>query len=335
MFAFSKAPAQQLSTLKPGPYKVGFRAIHQFDGQGRPLAIGVWYPAASTGKGMALKDYIIAGSLSAEAADSVSTNEFKRILELPFLYHLDKVPADVYRGLISMPLRGFKNAAMRKGKFPLIITLAAPDAYPVTFEYFASHGFVVASIVNKYDDVQNDSLIWTKPTNDLAYLLKYMTGQAYVDTNRIAAFGHGGGIQPAFYLAMRTPKIKLLVNLDGGVFSDRSKTTLSPDYKPAQLRASLLYISTQAQKGYDDPRQWNILRNSRFKVLVRSEEVRHHDFTMWGILVAEGLHQRGESAKIVEDVFANVHTMILQFLNKGKLAESGVDQNYFEYSAAD
>ena len=283
---------------------------------------------------MTLKDYIVTRALAKDVADTACIREFKKVLELPFLYHLDKVPDDQYVKVLAMPLRAGKNAAAVSKKFPLVIASASPDNYAVTFEYLASNGFVVASITAKDEQAPNDTLLWPKPTDRLAYLLKYMIGQPNVDTTRVAAFGHGGGIQPAFYLAMRTDKVKLLINLDGGVFGDRSKTTLSPDYRPSMLKIPMLHIITRSQEKEDNPLQWKVLSNPRYRLVIRSDEVLHHDFTMWGITVARVLHKRGAPTKIVEEVYSNVHSVMIYFLKQKKLDASAINSSLFNYSIA-
>ncbi len=332
LLASGKTFARQLNNLKAGPYKVGFRSILRPDGQGKPLLICLWYPASAGGEKMTLKNYIVAGALSKDVADTASTNGFKRVLELPFLFHLDKVPDDQYAKVLAMPLKAGQNAVPIKKRFPLVIASASPGNYPVTFEYLASNGFVVASITAKVEEAPNDTLLWPKPTDRLEYLLNYMIGQPDIDTTRVAAFGHGGGIQPAFYLAMRTTRVKLLINMDGGVFGDRSKTTLSPDYKPAMLKVPMLHIITVSQQKEDNARQLKVLSNPIYRVVIRSDEVQHHDFTMWGVVVAEALHKRGASTKIVEEVYSNIHSIILYFLEEKKLDTPAINSSLFDYS---
>jgi len=323
--------AQPLNALKCGPYKVGLTLQLQTGRDGKALLICVWYPSDGNGKKINLKDYIVARALSKDMADTVSTNYFKRILELPFFYHLDKLPDDEYNKVLSMPLNAHKNALPVHKKFPLVIAPASPENYTATFEYLASNGFVVASVNAKYEDVANDTLRWIKPTNNLEDLLKYMIRQKNVDTARIAAFGHGGGIQAAFYLAMRTDKIKLLINLDGGVFGERSKTTLSPDYKPAMLRIPMLHLITPFEEKEDSPAQWNAISNPRYKVVIKSDSIVHHDFLMAGVVVANGLHKRGPSTELVQDVFSNVNHIMLYFLENKNIGSEIVDKQYFNY----
>lgn len=329
---FGKASAQQLNNLKAGPYKVGFKTILQSGPHSKPLLISLWYPASTDGAKMTLKDYIEAGALSKDDTDEKSLKDFKEVLELPFLYHLDKVPDDQYAQVLSMPFKAGRDAAPVNKKFPVVIAFASPDNYPVTFEYLASHGFVVAAMSAKYGQPPSDSLLYVKATDGLEYMLNYMIKQPNVDTGRVAAIGHGWGIQAPFYLAMRTDKVKLLVNLDGGVFSDRSKTTLSPDYKPAMLKATMLHIVAGSQQKEDNPENWKALSNPRYRVAIKSDDVRHHDFTMWGIVVAEALHKRGESTKVVEETFAGVNEVILRFLQDKKLDAAAVNSDLFDYS---
>jgi len=56
----------------------------------------------------------------------------------------------------------------------------------------------------------------------------------------------------------------------------------------------MLHIITQSQAKEDDRSEFNVLSNPRYRVIINSDSVRHHDFTVWGRVVANGLHKRGE-----------------------------------------
>jgi len=251
------------NNLKYGKYNVGFQTIRLKGKNEYPLLISLWYPATAGGAKICLRDYIIAGALTTDIADTVSIHQFRRVLELPFLFHLDKIPDADFEKLLSTQFKACKDASIQKQKFPLLIVQATSDNYIEMFEFLASHGFIVAGITTSWKDQQNDTLLYVNATNILEELLNFMVKQSYVDTSRIAGFGHGGGIQPAFYLAMRTLRIKLLVNLDGGVFGPRSKTTLSPDYAPSRLKIPMLHIITQSQRKEDNEVEFNALSNPR------------------------------------------------------------------------
>ncbi|MEJ0029476.1 MAG: hypothetical protein WDO15_03530 [Bacteroidota bacterium] len=75
-------------------------------------------------------------------------------------------------------------------------------------------------------------------------MLNYVSKFKNVDQDKLMALGFGGGIQSAFYLTMKSDKIKALVNLEGGVFSHDQKQKKSPDYNPSMMRTPMLHIVT-------------------------------------------------------------------------------------------
>ncbi len=281
---------------------------------------------------MTLRDYIIESKETPTVPDTTALNDCKHVLELPFLYHLDPIADTDFEKAIGAPFSAFKNAPVQKGKFPLIIAYCLPESYPETFEYLTSHGFVVACVTGHLKDAANDTLLYVQATDILGQLIDIMAKQPYVDTSLIAGIGHGWGIQPPFHLAMRTRTIKMLVNMDGGVFGPRSKTTLSPDYNPSQLKIPMLHLVTQSTNAEDDAGQFNALSNPLYKLLVNSPAVSHHDFSIYGRIVDNGLHKRGGAAPPVEEVYAIAHKLILYFLLHGKLETIVVPPALFKFN---
>jgi len=325
-------PAQTWKHLPAGPHSIGFKLMRTTTSQHDSLSIGIWYPADKGGGSMRLKDYIIESRETPSAPDSVPLNDFKEVLELPFLYHLPKItPAD-FNAAVDVPMQAFKNAPAKKRKLPLVVMFCQPQSYPETCEYLASNGFVVACVATRLGQPANDTVLYVRATNILMQFIEIMSKQPNVDASQIAAIGHGWGIQAPFYAAIRTPAIKLLVNLDGGLFSVRSKTTLSPDYNPSKFTIPLLHIVTTSQNAEDDAGQFNAIKAPLFKLLINNDAIAHHDFTVYGRVVDLGLHKRGGDAPIAEDVYANVHKLILYFLQHGKLDNAVVPAAMFTYT---
>jgi hypothetical protein len=310
---------------------IGFTTNRIQDKDGNSLLVSVWYPSAKAGQRMNLRDYIIAGKLTEDITDTNVITGFKQMLERPFFGHSLTITNSELNKLLPVSFHASKDVSIRKGRFPLVIATAKPESYAETFEFLAAHGFVVAAVTMLWKDEKNDTLLYVNATNALAELLRFELKQPYVDTNNISAFGHGGGIQPAFYLAMRTSKIKSVINLDGGVFGLRSKTTLSPDYNPARLKIPMLHIITQSQRRIDNPAEFNALSNLRYRLIIKSDSIRHHDFTIWGRVITNQLRQRGEPTILVNKVFTSIDQLILYFLKSKKLISSVVPEDLFQY----
>jgi hypothetical protein len=310
---------------------IGFTTIRKTDNNGNHLLISIWYPAVDAGSRMSLRDYLLAGKITSDIKDETVLDGFRNVLERLFPGPLGPLPDSSFKRLLSTTYKSAWNASQAKGKFPLLLAVAKPDSYIETFESLSAHGFVVAAITTIWKDEPNDTLLYMNATHVLEDLLHFMKQQSYIDTGHIAAFGHGGGIQPAFYLAMRDPAIKLLINLDGGVFGPRSKTILSPDYKPWALKIPFLHIITQSEKKEDDPAQFNALSNLRYRLIIKSESVVHHDFTTWGRVAVNQLGRRDSSAALVNNIFLNINNYIIAFLKDGQIKKSLIPQKYFQY----
>ena len=95
----------------------------------------------------------------------------------------------------------------------------------------------------------------------------------------------------------------------------------------------MLHIVTQSQANQDDVTEFNALSNPIYRIIIQPADMRHHDFTMWGKVVADGLRQRGASTGIVKDVFNDVENIILYFLNNNKLNASVINKNLFQYES--
>jgi len=326
-------PAQNfssLSDLKPGKEKVGFKNFHLTTKNGDDILVNLWYPANAGGKQMTLGDYIVASPLDEHAPDTAALNEFKHIMELPFLFHLAPVPIDVYDRVLSIYTHAYRNATMQKKRFPLIIAFASADDYIVSYEFLASHGFCVASIRTKDEDVTDEHLYYVKPTAMLGELLNYMCQQPFIDTGHIAAIGHGWGIQAPFYLSMKSDKIKQLINLDGAVFGPRSKTTLSPDYAPSHLTIPMLHITSVSTRKDEDPNQFKVLTNPRYRINIASDSVWHHDFTTFGRVAGEVLGKR-PSMPLIDSTFNEVHRLVLYFLENKRIDSSVVNKQWVSF----
>jgi hypothetical protein len=326
-------PAQMHSawpTTNFGMHKVGFTNVHGKTKSGEAMLISIWYPAEGGGHRMTLRDYISASAVDKNEPDSIGLKEFKRVLELPFLFHLSPIAADEYEEALSTVTNTYRDAEMVKKKFPLVITFCAPQNYITSFEILASNGFCVASVSDKEKDETNDSLYYVKPTMVFSEFLDYMWQQPFVDTSRVSAMGHGWGIQAPFYLAMKTTRIRQLINLDGAVFGPRSKTYLSPDYHPSQLTIPMLHITTVSTRHDEDPQQFAVLNNPRYRINILSDSVSHHDFSTYGRVVGNILNKR-PSIVLINKTYDEVHKLILCFLQKGRIDPSLINAELVEF----
>lgn len=300
------------SNLEQGKYSCGFKTLRIIGSNQNPLLVSLWYPAEKGNQRISLAGLITAGRVTEDIADTTLIREFKNVVMR--IYDMESVPEPLFSRAISATINTYHNAAMIKGRFPLIIASSQPASYFASFEYFASHGYVVASVQARFSTPPDTTDPMHRYTDALNELLDYMYDKPYIDNTNITAFGHGGGIQSAMFLSMRTRKIKRVINLDGGFFGPRSETTRSKDYRPEQFTDPMLHIITVSQQKEDDPMQFRAIRSPLTRVRIKSDSIQHHDFTVIGKVAGIGLGIRSPM-ELIDGVFKAVNEIMLRFLS--------------------
>lgn len=275
------------------------------------MIISIWYPSQSITEALTLGDLIRMHPEESNVQDSVLFTKFVAPIKWMFGQEMNY---ETCMRLIDIPTRSYRDAKPMPGRFPLVIALSEPPTYFATFEFLASHGYVVAGLQCKFNtDSPPPPLHYTRYTDVMAELLNYMEQQDNVKKKSISVFGHGFGINPALYLAMRTPRIKRAINVDGGFFGPRSNTTKSNDYQPDRLTIPLLHMITTSQQKEDDVAQFKALTNPITRVIIRPVVFKHQDISVWGRLVTLGLRAKEEIA-VVNNVYVELHRIMLDFL---------------------
>lgn len=317
---YADAQSSIWSNLPPGKYSVGFKTIRLVDNNQNPLLISLWYPAEKGNHPLSLQDLITAAGISAEVPGAALMTDFKNVLKR--IYDIDSLQEPLFSTTLSNLTNTYHNSKRRTGRFPLIIGASEPAPYFTSFEYFASNGFVVAAVHMQFNTpAPNPGDPMRRYTDVLGELLNYMYDQPYIQPSDITAFGHGGGIQSAMFLSMRTPKIKRVINLDGGFFGPRSGTTAASDYHPDKFKVPLLHIITVQQQLQDDQVQFKAITSPVTRVSIQSDSIQHHDFTVWGKVLGLGLKKR-YPMQLINEVFKETHKIMLKFLS-GKEVKNG------------
>jgi hypothetical protein len=173
----------------------------------------------------------------------------------------------------------------------------------------------------------------------MQWLLNYVARIGSVDQNKLAAFGFGGGIQSAFFLSMKTDRLKALVNLEGGVFGPRSLTDDAVDYEPKKMKTPMLHIVTTSQQKEDDVQQQHALTNTTlYKAYIQHEGLVHHDFSIYGRVLNKGLKMRGALGDIADQTYSAAHRMILEFLQLACMQHADafqIDHRYMPFIQLD
>ena len=257
--------------LEPGRYAVGFRqlllrdvsrpALAAEDGaritseRGRQMQIAIWYPARPTTRGaMVYGDYIdrLSQELDFGAIDEPKRRlATRKFMELPAGLGGDTsaVRRELPR-LRSLSTAAHLDAAAAAGRFPLVLfqEYRAPASNSILAEYLASHGYVVASPTLKgTNDAAPETSVRGIETHvaDLRFVLAAIDSLPSVTTDRIAALGVGIAASGALALQMRTPSVRALVSLDGGITTALELGLLAstPYYDVAAVQVPILAIT--------------------------------------------------------------------------------------------
>jgi dienelactone hydrolase len=316
-FCSIQAQNYSWSNLKSGPFKVQLSKENYIDSSGDSAIIYLWQPVTKVdGKALSVRDLILGPPSTKDTAELTSV---KSIIERVYNRAL---PPTFFTSLNTKTQTYFGTAAHLQKKYPVVIALSDCATYFDTFEYLCSQGFLVAAISASFSEEPpspDGPFHYRKQTDQLENLLNHVINNPAVDTAQINAFGHGGGIQAALYLAMRSNKIKRVINFDGGFFGPRSKTTNSSDYHPAMLKAKLLHVVTPFQDREDDSNQVDAIKNQIVKVTLKTENLRHHDFTILGHLYHSLIRDARDDTS--RKIYSDVHDIALAFL-RGKIKTS-------------
>ena len=258
-------------TLEPGRYAVGFRqlllrdvsrpAVAADDGarvtdvRGRQMQISLWYPArATTRRAMAYGDYI--DRLSQELDFGAVDESKRRLAEQKFMELPAALGGDTATLRRSLPrVRALATAARldvaaATGRFPLVLfqEYRAPASNSILAEYLASHGYVVAAPTLKgtYDAAPETSVRGLEThAADLRFVLGAIDSLPYVARDNVSALGVGIAASGALALQMRTPWIRALVSLEGGITTalELGLLAATPYYDVAAVRVPILAIT--------------------------------------------------------------------------------------------
>jgi Tol biopolymer transport system component len=306
----------QNDQIESSKYKVGFSTSRFKNKEGNSTLVSIWYPSKAGKNKMTWADYIKTGGAQENIAENDLLNAFKNTIAVKWVFGID-IPVSDFEAGIKKTTNSYRNSKRSYGRFPLIIAFAEPISYVETFEFLASQGYIVASVTADFSEepITDDSpQFFVKYTNLLEELLKRMQREQFVDSNKISVFGHGFSIQPAVYLAMRNPKIKSIINFDGGFFGERSKSTVSADYHPERLNIPFLHIITENQLKEDNESQKQALRPIIRQIIIENKEFRHHDFTSFGRFVTNNTNLRTGNIEKINESFNEINLKALYFL---------------------
>ena len=340
--AVAETDGTRLTGLRAGPYAVGFEVRQTVDPTrhvaatraGTALGVAVSYPAAERpnhGQPLTTLDYRLlqfAAPLSERERQLFEADEASA---LPVWRHVGIVDMTDAQARASLRTGGIavRAAPARPGRYPVVVVLGGPYYLGTTAEFLASHGFLVVAafrFVDRTNEVGTGAFSWylENSVRDAEFALSTLRDDPLADTSTVAAVGHGGGGMQAMLFAMRNRRVRALVNIDAGNFSSRSRARDLAFYSPRLLRIPFLYMATAATKaGQDQYEDLAAMKFSeRYEVILENGDIRHHDLSDLGRAVTAPMQIRGAAQDDVQRAYADIHEMMLRFLEQGTDATS-------------
>jgi dienelactone hydrolase len=269
VFSTSLSQAANYSfTNAPGPFKVGFRVVQQYDHtraykedfdlftgkavhgeRARPIQTLVWYPASGAGKTMVYGDYL--GLIGSEDDFGRTEAQQRRVADqvIQGNYVSESGPEQARTGLAGS-MRARRDATPLGGSFPVVIyapSISAPAAEnPDLCEYLASHGYVVIaspSLGPHGRQMPNDLEGAQTQAADIAFLVGYAHTLPQAAPGQLAVAGYSWGGIANVFAAAKDKRIKALVNLDGSVRYYPELVAAAAFVTPQSVSVPMLYLA--------------------------------------------------------------------------------------------
>jgi len=329
--------------LPPGPYGVGFRFERSDDPTrnpdsshaGTPLGLALWYPAALTESKAGFVTQLDYRLLEySTPLDASAQQEYvdEQAAMMVAWRHIGIVPLTMDQARASLGATGHavRDAARVEGKFPVAVILGGPWYLSTTAEFLASHGYLVVACVRFRDvrtEIPSSDFRWFIETTvrDAEWALAELRRDPTADMGNVTALGHGGGGLQALLLGMRDRQVTAVANIDAAIFSARTDPAQLIFYDPRLMRVPYLNILTADTRRQSDQYDGfeKMKFSLRYEVVLENGELRHHDLSNVGRAVSASLGIRGDSQNMVLKTYADVQTMLLQFLEANRRQESG------------
>jgi dienelactone hydrolase len=295
--------------LAAGSHPVGFTLLNrrddtrpQADGSGRPLQIGLWYPASRApqpkpAEPLRYADYVqVSASETSLAEPSPADAEKALAAYRSFLGRQGLTEAGVTAWLDAR-LFARRDAPAAPVRFPLVLVAqgnggAVPDQ-AVLGELLASHGFVVATtpspvrLGNRLESEADVRPVADAQAQDLAFALELLRQDRRVDARRVAVVGYSVGARAALLLAAREPAVKALVSRDGGIGTASGGAWVTPKaLDAARFETPILHVYEDADEAMvPDFALLDALAQAD-QTRVKVEGLRHYDFITLGFAKA-------------------------------------------------
>lgn len=304
--------------MAPGADPVGYRRLETAGG-----VVHVWYPATAADTFLCVEDYLGAesGALSTFLAGTgISAVTIDSLLD-----------SRLFAGSAGTPIT-------RLSPLVLVAQGNGEDVFDqvVLCEYLASRGFVVATTPSPMRETpleREDQVgeLAERQASDLAAAADAVSQIVPVDTGRIGLVGHSFGARAALLLAMRDPRVRAVVSLDGGIGTATAVEELrdAPSYDASAELPPILHVYEDLDT-FMTP-DFTLLESldSAELTLVPTAGMHHVHFTTYGFAaavfpeLAAATHATPETAENVVGVAVRTASFLLDRLGVDGAETSG------------
>jgi dienelactone hydrolase len=261
--------------LIPGPYRVGYRRLDTAGG-----VVHAWYPTSARGSRLRFRDYL---------GDDAHRLE-------SFLAQAGVDPATT-GSLFASLLYAVRSPRPLERAFPLVL-IAQGNGQDVAdqvvlCEYLASRGFVVATTPSPmlHTPLEREDQVGAladTQASELAAAISAVSIVLRVDSQHLGVVGHSFGARAALLLAMRDPRIRAIVSLDGGIGTATAVEPFrrAPSFRSAAPLPPLLHFYEELD-AFMTP-DFALLRSLHTAELILepTEGMHHAHFTTYGFAAA-------------------------------------------------
>jgi len=273
----ASAPTPALwAELPPGPFRVGYRRI-ETAGE----VVHAWYPTKAEGAALLVRQYL------GDDADRLAT----------FLTSAGLTQSAV-DSLFASPLYAQASPPPIDVAEPLVLVAQGNGGdvidQVILCEYLASQGFVVGTTPSPTLRTPLESEDQVGPmaeeqANELAAAIGPVADAVPTDTLRLGVVGHSFGARAALLLAMRDPRVRALVSLDGGIGTATALQQFrqAPSFRADASVAPILHFYENLDEFMTPDFGLLDSLNTQELVLEPTTGMHHVHFTTYGFVVGE------------------------------------------------
>jgi hypothetical protein len=189
--------------------------------------------------------------------------------------------------VLSSLTASLNDAEPAKGKFPLIIYAPSLGKSSIqnniVCEYFASHGYIVASVASAGENSQvmtSDEKGVIAQVQDIEYVVNYLKNIENLKFSNIGTFGFSWGGFSNIIHQMRNDYVKAVASWDGSIEYHGYEIAKSMvDFKPEKLKVPFIFFSNK-NEDWTDFSFYKLVTN-RKKYLYRLKQLEHAEFTSY------------------------------------------------------